>query len=73
MKTNDIGGISKTAVHNGTDDIGGHRFFSKIGHGHEVVAGDAADPGFQYKKMNKGKNHLRIYLRGPDPEKTRTA
>jgi protoporphyrinogen oxidase len=29
-KTNDIGGISKTVVHNGNRmDIGGHRFFSK--------------------------------------------
>ena len=28
--TNDIGGISKTVVHNGNRmDIGGHRFFSK--------------------------------------------
>ncbi|HOF42853.1 MAG TPA: NAD(P)-binding protein, partial [Candidatus Moranbacteria bacterium] len=30
-KTNDIGGISKTVVHNGNRmDIGGHRFFSKL-------------------------------------------
>ena len=29
-RTNDIGGISKTVVHNGNRmDIGGHRFFSK--------------------------------------------
>lgn len=42
-KTNDIGGISKTVVHNGNRmDIGGHRFF-KIGHGHEMVAGNSAD------------------------------
>ena len=43
-KTNDIGGISKTVLYNGNRmDIGGHRFFFKIGCCDELVEKYSAD------------------------------
>ena len=77
-QSNDIGGISKTVVHNGNRmDIGGHRFFSKS----EIVMkwwqkilpiqGSAAkdeiliDINYQNKRTQ-----VKLSPGGPDPEKT---
>ena len=45
-KSNDIGGISKTINYKGNRiDLGGHRFFLKIGSYNEVVAGNTSATG----------------------------
>src|SRR5277367_435252 len=77
-KTNDIGGISKTVVHNGNRiDIGGHRFFSKS----DVVmrwwqnilplqgSGASGDVIKNINYHNK-KRLVKLSASGPDPEKT---
>jgi protoporphyrinogen oxidase len=77
-KTNDIGGISKTVVHNGNRiDIGGHRFFSKS----DIVMqwwqnilplqgseqqGDALTNIFYHHK----KTTVKLSATGPNPEQT---
>ena len=76
-KTNDIGGLSKTVVHNGNRmDIGGHRFFSKS----DVVmkwwqnilplqgSGSKDDIRKDIYYQNK-KNSVKLSANGPDPEK----
>src|ERR1035437_6873307 len=76
-RTNDIGGISKTIVHNGNRmDIGGHRFFSKsdivMKWWQEIlpIQGSASkddilkDIYYQQKRTK-----LKLSLNGPDPEK----
>ena len=74
-RTNDIGGISKTVVHNGNRmDIGGHRFFSKS----EIVmkwwqgilplqGSDSIDDIL--KVDHKKRNPMKLVPGGPDPEK----
>ncbi|HTD39418.1 MAG TPA: NAD(P)/FAD-dependent oxidoreductase [Mucilaginibacter sp.] len=77
-KTNDIGGLSKTVVHNGNRmDIGGHRFFSKS----DIVmkwwqnilplqgSGTEADILKDIYYHNK-KETVKIPATGPDPEKS---
>ena len=75
-KSNDIGGISKTVVHNGNRiDIGGHRFFSKSDRVMKwwqkilpLQGSDSKDDILLEKQFNKksvGKN----IEKGPDPEK----
>ena len=76
-KTNDIGGLSKTVVHNGNRmDIGGHRFFSKS----DVVmkwwqnilplqgSGSNDDIRKDINYQNK-KSSVKLSANGPDPEK----
>jgi len=76
-KTNDIGGLSKTVVHNGNRmDIGGHRFFSKS----DVVmkwwqnilplqgSGSKDDIQEDIYYQNK-KRSVKLSTNGPDPEK----
>ena len=76
--TNDIGGISKTVVHNGNRmDIGGHRFFSKS----DVVmkwwqdilpvqGADSKDDILTEITYHKKRTQVRLSPGGPDPEKT---
>ena len=71
-KTNDIGGISKTVVHNGNRiDIGGHRFFSKSDTVMKwwqnilPIQGSASKDEI-IKKITSAK----LSTNGPDPEKT---
>jgi protoporphyrinogen oxidase len=76
-KTNDIGGLSKTVVHNGNRmDIGGHRFFSKS----DIVmkwwqnilplqgSGSKEDSQKDISYHQK-KNSIILSAAGPDPEK----
>ena len=77
-KSNDIGGISKTVVHNGNRmDIGGHRFFSKS----EIVMkwwqeilplqGSASkDDILKEIHYHKKSTLVKLSPNGPDPEKT---
>lgn len=77
-QSNDIGGISKTVVHNGNRiDIGGHRFFSKS----DVVmkwwqnilpiqGSDAKDELLKNITYRKKKTSVILSPNGPDPEKT---
>ena len=75
-KSNDIGGLSKTVVHNGNRmDIGGHRFFSKS----DIVmkwwqnilplqaSGSKDDIQKDINYQNK-KNSVKLSANGPDPE-----
>lgn len=77
-RTNDIGGISKTVVHNGNRmDIGGHRFFSKsdivMKWWQEIlpIQGSISKDEI-LKKIYYRKNTTQVKLSpdGPDPEKT---
>lgn len=77
-QSNDIGGISKTVVHNGNRmDIGGHRFFSKS----DVVmkwwqnilpiqGSESKDDILIDIKYQKKKTQIKLSKGGPDPEKT---
>ena len=77
-KTNDIGGISKTVVHNGNRmDIGGHRFFSKsdmvLDWWEEILPKqgfESKDEILKKKFNNQVSNAVRLSTNGPDPEKT---
>lgn len=75
--TNDIGGISKTVVHNGNRmDIGGHRFFSKS----DVIMrwwqnilpiqGSEAKDEILLNNKDKKRTKVKLSKDGPDPEKT---
>lgn len=76
--TNDIGGISKTVVHNGNRiDIGGHRFFSKS----DVVmkwwqdilplqGSESKDEILKEKYSLKKGSSVKLAPNGPDPEQT---
>ncbi|MDI6742328.1 MAG: NAD(P)/FAD-dependent oxidoreductase [Smithella sp.] len=66
--TNDIGGISKTVVHQGNRmDIGGHRFFSKsdvvMNWWQNILPMQGSEPGSNEKRTV-------FFTDGPDPEKT---
>ncbi len=77
-KSNDIGGLSKTVVHNGNRmDIGGHRFFSKS----DVVMqwwqnilplqGSGSKDDIQKDiYYHHKKNLVKLAANGPDPEKS---
>jgi len=77
-QSNDIGGISKTVVHNGNRmDIGGHRFFSKS----DVVmkwwleimpiqGSDSKDDLLKDIFYQKKRTQVKLSPNGPDPEKT---
>src|SRR5664280_1042848 len=77
-KTNDIGGISKTVVHNGNRmDIGGHRFFSKS----DIVmkwwqdilpvqGSESKDDILKDIYYHKKRTRVILPPDGPDPEKT---
>ena len=77
-KSNDIGGLSKTVVHNGNRmDIGGHRFFSKS----DVVMqwwqnilplqGSGSKDDIQKDiYYHHKKNTVKLAANGPDPEKS---
>lgn len=78
-QTNDIGGISKTVVHNGNRiDIGGHRFFSKSDRvmkwWQEIlpIQGSESKDDILLKDIYYKKNQTEVNLSsdGPDPEKT---
>jgi protoporphyrinogen oxidase len=76
--TNDIGGISKTVVHNGNRiDIGGHRFFSKsdkVMKWWQVVLPiqgfDSKDDILKDIYYQKKRTQIKLSPDGPDPEKT---
>ena len=65
-----IGGISRTVKHNGNRmDIGGHRFFTKIGRVNEFWTGLMpllGAPGFDDRVL---KRTSKTFAGGPDPEK----
>lgn len=77
-QSNDIGGISKTVVHNGNRmDIGGHRFFSKS----DIVmkwwqnilpiqGADSKDDILIDLNFQRKRSQVKISKGGPDPEKT---
>ncbi|HTH83305.1 MAG TPA: NAD(P)/FAD-dependent oxidoreductase [Mucilaginibacter sp.] len=77
-KSNDIGGLSKTVVHNGNRmDIGGHRFFSKS----DVVMQwwqnilPLQGSGLERDQLESISYHqksapVKLSANGPDPEKT---
>jgi protoporphyrinogen oxidase len=77
-KTNDIGGISKTVVHNGNRmDIGGHRFFSKSDRimkwWQEILpiqGSDSKDDILKDVYYQNKKTQVKLSPNGPDPEKT---
>jgi protoporphyrinogen oxidase len=77
-RTNDIGGISKTVVHNGNRmDIGGHRFFSKsdivMKWWQDIMPIQGAESKEEILKdiyYQGGKNHIKLSPNGPDPERT---
>lgn len=77
-KTSDIGGISKTVVHNGNRmDIGGHRFFSKsdtvMKWWQEIlpIQGlEAKDEILKKDIFNAKRNSIKLSTNGPDPETT---
>lgn len=77
-KSNYIGGISRTVVHNGNRiDIGGHRFFSKsnivMDWWQDILPIQGADPkdGILKNVHNNKKIPLsKLSPNGPDPEKT---
>jgi len=77
-KSDDIGGLSKTIVHNGNRmDIGGHRFFSKsdtvMNWWQNILplqgSGSADDVAGHISYQNK-KGTVTIPTAGPNPEKT---
>ncbi len=75
-QSNDIGGISKTVVHNGNRiDIGGHRFFSKS----DIVmkwwqnilpiqGSDSKDEILKTIKYHQKESSIKLSPTGPDPE-----
>ncbi len=77
-KTNDIGGLSKTVVHNGNRmDIGGHRFFSKS----DIVmkwwqnilplqGSGSKDDMPKNISYHQKKTSVILQAAGPDPEKS---
>jgi protoporphyrinogen oxidase len=77
-KTNDIGGISKTVVHNGNRmDIGGHRFFSKSDRVMKwwqeilpIQGSDSKDDLLKDIQYHKKRTQVKLSPDGPDPEKT---
>ncbi|MGD0278923.1 MAG: NAD(P)-binding protein, partial [Smithella sp.] len=77
-KTNEIGGLSKTVVHNGNRlDIGGHRFFSKSDTVMKwwqnilpVQGSEFPDRILKNNSYNKKINSAELSTNGPDPEKT---
>jgi len=77
-QSNDIGGISKTVVHNGNRmDIGGHRFFSKSDRVMKwwqeilpVQGSDSKDDILIDLNYQKKRTQVKISKGGPDPEKT---
>ncbi len=77
-KTSDIGGISKTVVHNGNRmDIGGHRFFSKsdivMKWWQEILpiqGSDSKDDILKDIYYQKKRTQVKLSTDGPDPEKT---
>lgn len=77
-KTNDIGGISKTVVHNGNRiDIGGHRFFSKSDivmewwqHILPIQGAESKDELLKDISYQNKKKSVKLSIDGPDPEKT---
>jgi len=77
-KTNDIGGISKTVVHNGNRmDIGGHRFFSKSDRVMKwwqeilpIQGSDSKDDILRDIYYQKKRTFVKLSPGGPDPEKT---
>jgi protoporphyrinogen oxidase len=77
-RSNDIGGISKTVVHNGNRiDIGGHRFFSKsdkvMKWWQEILpiqGSDSKDDILKEIYYRKKKTQVKLSPNGPDPEKT---
>lgn len=77
-QTNEIGGISKTVVHNGNRiDIGGHRFFSKservMRWWQEILpiqGSDSKDDIFKDISYRGKKTSKKLSPEGPDPEKT---
>ncbi len=76
-RTNDIGGISKTVVHNGNRmDIGGHRFFSKSNKVMKwwqdilpIQGSDSKDDILKDINYKKKQTHVKLTPDGPDPEK----
>jgi protoporphyrinogen oxidase len=76
--TNDIGGISKTVLHNGNRmDIGGHRFFSKSDLVMEwwqkilpLQGSESKDDILKDIYYHKKRTHVRLSPDGPNPEKT---
>ncbi len=70
-KSLQIGGISKTVVHNGNRmDIGGHRFFSKderVNEWWEKIMPTQGFPAYDYKKLGR---KAKTIEGGPDPDKT---
>lgn len=77
-RTNDIGGISKTVVHNGNRmDIGGHRFFSKsdivMKWWQEILPVQGSESKDEILKdiyYHKKRTSVKLSPNGPDPEKT---
>lgn len=77
-QTNDIGGISKTVVHNGNRmDIGGHRFFSKsdkVMKWWQVIlplqGSESKDDLLKEIYYHKKRTQVHLSPSGPDPEKT---
>ncbi len=77
-QSNDIGGISKTVVHNGNRmDIGGHRFFSKsdtvMKWWLEILPLQGSDSEVEVQKdiyYQKKRTLVKLSPDGPDPEKT---
>jgi len=77
-QTNDLGGISKTVVHNGNRmDIGGHRFFSKsdtiIKWWQEILpiqGSESKDEILKKNVSNTKRISFKLSTNGPDPEKT---
>lgn len=77
-RTNDIGGISKTVVHNGNRiDIGGHRFFSKSDRimkwWQEILpiqGSESKDAILKDIYYQKKRTQVKLTPDGPDPEKT---
>ncbi len=77
-QSNDIGGISKSVVHNGNRiDIGGHRFFSKS----DIVmkwwqnilpiqGANSKDDIIRTIKYHQKETSIKLSPNGPDPEKT---
>ncbi len=77
-KSNDIGGISKTVVHNGNRiDIGGHRFFSKsdvvMKWWQEILPIQGSESKDEILKdiyYQQKRTQVKLSPNGPDPEKT---
>lgn len=77
-RTNDIGGISKTVVHNGNRmDIGGHRFFSKSDRVMKwwqeilpIQGSESKDDILKEITYHKKRTQVNLSPDGPDPEKT---